>query len=113
MDGSFRAGQGKPRRDTICKEDLNFFAGVYVGGQFNGHRRDGRNGLFCYRGGAQFFDVLDSDLDWLPKPVNLDRASWAQAARAPTDYCRMRRFAGGFMNGHHFNGRSGVVCQGG
>lgn len=86
----------------------------FVGGQFNGHMRAAQYGLFCYRGGAQWFDATDPELaatGWgFPTP-SLDDNLWAQAARAATGFCRGKGFSGGFMNGHQVPGRYGVVCQ--
>ena len=86
----------------------------FIGGQFNGHQRGGRYGIFCYRGGAQWFDATDRELaatGWgFPTP-RLDDNLWAQAARAATGFCRGKGFSGGFMNGHQVPGRYGVVCQ--
>jgi hypothetical protein len=86
----------------------------FVGGQFNGHQRNGTYGLFCYRGGAQWFDATDTEIaatGWgFPTP-RLDDNQWAQSARAATDYCRAKGFSGGFMNGHQVSGRYGIVCQ--
>jgi hypothetical protein len=86
----------------------------YAGGQFNGHQRGAHYGLFCYRGGAQWFDAGDADLaatGWgFPTP-KLDDNLWAQASRAATGFCRAKGFSGGFMNGQHVPNRSGVVCQ--
>ena len=86
----------------------------FVGGQFNGHQRNGRYGIFCYRGGAQWFDATDPELaatGWgFPTP-RLDDNLWAQAARAATGFCRGKGFSGGFMNGHQVPGHYGVVCQ--
>ena len=86
----------------------------FVGGQFNGHQRNGRYGVFCYRGGAQGFDASDAELaatGWgFPTP-RLDDNAWAQAGRAATGFCRAKGFSGGFMNGHQLPNRYGVVCQ--
>jgi hypothetical protein len=89
------------------------YRGIFAGGQFNGHMRDGRYGLFCYRTtAAQWFDATAAELaatGWGFTDVNT--VSWAQAARAATGFCVGRGFSGGFMNGHQLNGRYGVVCQ--
>jgi Trypsin len=84
----------------------------YAGGQFTGHMRDGRYGLFCYRQGAQWFDASAAEIaatGWGVTDVNT--ATWAQAARSATDFCRRKGFSGGFMNGHQVPGKFGVVCQ--
>jgi len=86
----------------------------FAGGQFNGHQRGGSYGLFCYRGGAQWFDATDAQVaatGWgFPTP-RLDDNLWAQAARAAVGFCRGKGFSGGFMNGHQVPGRFGIVCQ--
>jgi hypothetical protein len=86
----------------------------FVGGHFNGHMKDGRFGLFCYKDGAQWFDANDADIAatgfGFPTP-KLDNVLWAQAARAATGFCRGKGFGGGFMNGHQVPGKYGVVCQ--
>jgi hypothetical protein len=86
----------------------------YAGGQFNGHQLDGKYGLFCYRGGASWFDATDADIAATGFGFNTasgDTTPWAQAARAATNFCRTKGFAGGFMNGQHVPDKSGVVCQ--
>lgn len=90
----------------------------YVGGQFNGHMRNGQFGLFCYRGGAQWFDATDrqvADSKWdFP---HVDKVNWAQAGRAAVGVCRAKGFSGGFFNGHQITGSGpkpgvrGIVCQ--
>lgn len=86
----------------------------FAGGQFNGHQRGRSYGLFCYRGGAQWFDATDAQVaatGWgFPTP-RLDDNAWAQAGRAAVGFCRARGFSGGFMNGHQVPGRFGIVCQ--
>jgi Trypsin len=86
----------------------------FAGGHFNGHMRDGRYGLFCYRDGAQWFDATDPELAATGfgfSTPKLDDVLWAQAARAAVGFCRNKGFSGGFMNGHQAPGRYGVVCQ--
>jgi hypothetical protein len=86
----------------------------YAGGQFNGHQLNGKYGLFCYRGGASWFDATDADIAATGfgfNTANGDTTPWAQAARAATNFCRTKGFAGGFMNGQHVPNKSGVVCQ--
>ncbi len=88
--------------------------GQYAGGHFTGHQRDGRYGVLCYRGGAQWFDATDAQIaatGWGFATPRLDEVPWSQAARAATGFCRGQGFAGGFMNGQHIPGRYGIVCQ--
>ena len=46
---------GASSRADLCKRG-------FAGGQVNGHQRDGRYGIFCFRRGAQWFDALDRDI---------------------------------------------------
>lgn len=85
----------------------------FAGGHFNGHMQNGSYGLFCYRGGAKWFDATDAEIaatNWTF--AHVDNVGWAQAARAATGFCRNKGFSGGFMNGHQVPGKFGVVCQG-
>jgi hypothetical protein len=105
--GWAQAGRAAERICTNLKQG-------FAGGQFNGHMRGGNFGLFCYRGGAQWFDATDKEIAatgfGFPTP-RLDDNLWAQAARAAVGYCRSKGFSGGFMNGHQVPGKYGVVCQ--
>jgi hypothetical protein len=86
----------------------------YAGGQFNGHQLNGNYGLFCYRGGANWFDATDAEIAATGfgfDTTQPETVPWAQAARAATNFCRAKGFAGGFMNGQHVPNKSGVVCQ--
>lgn len=94
----------------ICNATLGSFAG----GHFNGHMKDGKLGLVCYKDGAQYFDANDKNLSdtgfGFPVP-RLDDNSWAQAARAATGFCRTKGFSGGFLTGNQGPNQYGVVCQ--
>lgn len=104
--------QASRAAERIC---ANLHDGApYAGGQFNGHQLNGNYGLFCYRGGANWFDASDADIAATGfgfNTANGDTTPWAQAARAATNFCRTKGFAGGFMNGQHVPNKSGVVCQ--
>jgi hypothetical protein len=87
----------------------------FAGGQLNGHQRNGRYGLFCYRQGAQWIDATNDEIatsQWSFAGQEPDAVPWPQAARAAVDLCRARGFSGGFFNGHHVGDRYGLVCQG-
>lgn len=94
----------------ICNTTLGSFAG----GHFNGHMKDGKFGLVCYKDGAQYFDATDKNLAdtsfGFPVP-RLDDNLYAQAARAATGFCRGKGFSGGFLTGNQGPNQYGVVCQ--
>jgi trypsin len=98
---------------NICAKD------GFIGGHFNGHQRPGFGsapgyfGLVCYGAEvATFYDATPDEINATGWPVgDLNTVGWAQAARAATDYCANKGFAGGFMTGHQVPGKYGVVCQ--
>ncbi|MEX5236107.1 hypothetical protein [Kocuria arenosa] len=97
-----RAGHG------FCEER------EYVGGFLNGHYFGNRKGVVCVNAkDAKWFNATTGQLEDTGWPVpNPDTVDWAQAARAAHGFCAEREYAGGFLNGHHFRNRKGVVCVG-
>ena len=90
----------------------------FAGGRFNGHQLRDLRGLICYQTSvAQWFDATTGELAQTGFPVgDLNFTSWAQAARAATEFCRRKgpdiykTFWGGFLNGHQLGDKRGVVC---
>jgi hypothetical protein len=84
----------------------------FVGGYFTGHQLDGRRGLVGLNADiAEAIAVSDDELaksQWAFTDINT--VGWAQAARAATEICVARGFAGGFFTGHQVPGRRGIVA---
>jgi len=90
---------GASSRADLCKRG-------FAGGQVNGHQRDGRYGIFCFRRGAQWLQELVEDLQHHSR-----RQSLRIGCKSCDKLCRARDFQGRFMNGHQIPGRYGAVCQ--
>ena len=60
---------------------------------------------------SRWFDATTGQLADTGWPVgDTDSTVWAQAGRAAQGFCGERGFVGGFLNGHQFAIRRGVIC---
>ena len=86
--------------------------GDLAGGYFTGHQVPGRRGLIGLGPDiAQAFDVTDAEVAATPWAfADINTVGWAQAARAATDICRARGFAGGFFTGRQAAGVRGILA---
>jgi hypothetical protein len=84
----------------------------YVGGFFSGHQLNGLHGVFCLGDDvATWYDSTEQELaDSEYGFDDINTVPWAQAARAATNICLAKGYAGGFFTGHQLNDLRGVVC---
>jgi len=97
---------------NICN-NRGFVGGFFTGLQLPVLRGLGMlHGLVCLNSDvAQWFDAPQSELDGSLYPFqDINTVPWAYAARAATNICLNRHFAGGFFTGHQLGGNHGVVC---
>jgi hypothetical protein len=85
----------------------------FAGGFFTGHQLNGRHGVVCLGSDAAVsgFDATPHEIAVSGFPFdNINTVAWAPAARAATNVCLARGFAGGFFTGHQTRTGVGLVC---
>ncbi|WP_437896818.1 hypothetical protein [Sorangium sp. So ce124] len=85
----------------------------FLSGWMNGHQAGEMRGVVCVDAtAASFIDALLADFRNVGWPIDDDvnALHWAQPARAANEFCKVRGYVGGFMNGHQAGLRRGVTC---